>query len=86
MNIRLGFGKYKDQPLKAVPNDYLEWILTRWPPSSQLYQGASEELKRRPKTTFKRTKQTYVHDWTTTEWDSEDWDYEDHEYMNGPFF
>jgi hypothetical protein len=79
MSIRLGFGKYKHHQLREVPNDYLEWIKTRWPPSSLLYQGASEELKTRPKI-FKQTKQEYVHDWTATEWDSEDWDYEDHEY------
>jgi uncharacterized protein (DUF3820 family) len=38
------FGKYKDQPLKDVPTDYLEWIAAKYEEDLKMFK---EELDSR---------------------------------------
>lgn len=44
--MRMPFGKYRGQPLSAIPGDYLAWLLTieLWPATRQ---AVADELRRR---------------------------------------
>ena len=46
--VHLGFGKYRGQPLAAVPSDYLAWMLRGIPGLREALRAAVwEELRRR---------------------------------------
>jgi hypothetical protein len=47
IEIRLPFGRHKDQPLDTVPSDYLDWLLRSCKLSSGLRCSVADELRRR---------------------------------------